>query len=81
MGKLTNDPSIVWLDVDILDPAVLDSDRVSFAAVLAEDFGAVEFGIHGSGKGTGWVGEEADAAGFLGVEGFTPCFHAGEECQ
>ncbi len=45
IGKLTSNTSIVWLNVDIFDSAVLDSDGVSFAAVLAEDFGTVKFGV------------------------------------
>ena len=78
IAGLTNNTSIVWLNVDIFDSAVLDSDGVSLTAVLAEDLGTVEFGVQGSSKGTRWVGEETDVAGFVGVKGFTPCFHAGK---
>lgn len=77
IAGLTSNTSIVWLDVDIFDSAALNSDGIALAAVLAEDLGTVKFGVQGSGEGTRWVGKETDAAGFVGVKGFTPCFHTG----
>lgn len=74
--KLTLHTSIVWLNIDVLDLAMLDRDGISLAAVLSEQLGTLKGGIECFGEFASRVGKEADVAGFGRVERFRPGFHA-----
>jgi hypothetical protein len=62
--------------VHALHLAILNKDRTSLASVCSQHRGGWEFEIEGAGELAGWVTEEADSRGFVGVEGLAPGAHA-----
>jgi hypothetical protein len=56
----TADARVVRLDVDLGDTSVLDDEGVPFAAIPAEDGGAVKGEVEGGGKCRGGVAKEAE---------------------
>lgn len=58
--RLTVHARVVWLDMGLLDLAVLDQQGIALAALIAKDGTAVEREVQGFGEGASRVGNEAD---------------------
>lgn len=73
LGGGNLDTSVVWLNKFGEDLSTLNKESVTLATVVAKDCLAVEVEAECLGEGSGWVGDEADAALSLWVKGLTPC--------